>query len=597
VVLDDLRQHTGLPNKQLASGRFGGHQVGQPATIHLREENQMGFKRFRHLLWFTLGIGVALTVGTITYAQSGKTDTGAAASAVTRPDGWGKETHSNDVAPNYDVVFPQDRVNQLTITIAPDDWEAMQDNMTELFGEPGARRRGPGGGFGFAPPANGAPSRGNAQPPSPLARPDGEGFAPPAPGEAPAGFPPPPAGGFGGDFTPENPMWVAATIEFNGHTWTHVGVRYKGNSSLRSGWDSGSRKLPFKLDFDQFEDDYPEIKNQRFYGFKQLSLANGFGDNTFMRDAITYDLLEAAGLVAAETAPYEIILDYGEGPVSLGLYTMIEVIDDTVIQRAFGDDSGNIYEGDGRGASLAEGTFDLIQDSFQKENNKNEADWSDIEALYEVLHAEERTTDPAAWRADLEATFDVDSFLEWLAISAMIQHWDTYGAMTHNFYLYHNPESDQLTWISWDHNLVLGARFGPGGMGGRPASPGAAGVGGAPMAPPAGRQPAGRMGGPGGMGGRNTSLDKADVGDNWPLIRYLLDDPTYYERYLTYLAESREEMFDPDVLAEKYQAMAAVIAPVAAEEIGQATFEAAVEELTERTYERAEAVDAFLAEQ
>ena len=36
--------------------------------------------------------------------------------------------------------------------------------------------------------------------------------------------------------TPENPIWVPATIEFNGLTWANVGVRYKGNSSLRSGW-------------------------------------------------------------------------------------------------------------------------------------------------------------------------------------------------------------------------------------------------------------------------------------------------------------------------------------------------------------------------
>ena len=83
-------------------------------------------------------------------------------------------------------------------------------------------------------------------------------------------------GGGGGDFTSENPMWVAATITFEGKTWTHVGVRYKGNSSLKSSWSQGTLKLPFKLDFDEFEDDFSEIDDQRFYGFKQLSLANGF---------------------------------------------------------------------------------------------------------------------------------------------------------------------------------------------------------------------------------------------------------------------------------------------------------------------------------
>ena len=65
------------------------------------------------------------------------------------------------------------------------------------------------------------------------------------------------AGGVGGntDMTPVNPTWVEGTITFNGETWTHVGVRYKGNSTLTRAWQSGSAKLPLKLDFDQFEDD------------------------------------------------------------------------------------------------------------------------------------------------------------------------------------------------------------------------------------------------------------------------------------------------------------------------------------------------------
>ena len=60
------------------------------------------------------------------------------------------------------------------------------------------------------------------------------------------------------------------------------------------------------------------------------------------------------------------LLDHGDGPVSLGLYTMVEVIDDTVIERYFDDDSGNVYEGDGPAASLAEGAGDQIEASFQK---------------------------------------------------------------------------------------------------------------------------------------------------------------------------------------------------------------------------------------
>ena len=173
-------------------------------------------------------------------------------------------------------------------------------------------------------------------------------------------------------------------------------------------------KLPFKFDFDEFEEDYPAIKNQRFFGFKQLSLASNYGDPAGMRDSLVYELLEEAGLPSLRTAPYAVVLDYGEGPVRLGLYTMVEVVDDTGIPSYFGSDDGNIYEGAGYGASLSSQNAHLIEESFETKNNEDEADWSDIWALYEVLHSEKRKRDPVAWRTDLEAIFDVDGFLEWL---------------------------------------------------------------------------------------------------------------------------------------------------------------------------------------
>jgi len=469
---------------------------------------------------------------------------------------WTKASHSDDVDPDYDVVFPQTQVNAITITVTSEIYAAMQANMTKLYGEPRQ---------GDFPGSNRQPPTGN-QPISPLAPPGrgGQGISPPRGGQN--GFEPPSAGGgfrggpgLGIGYTREKPMWVTATLEFDGKIWPNVGLRYKGNSSLRSGWDSGTGKLPFKLDFDEFEDAYPAIKNQRFYGFKQLSLANNFSDATFMRDAITYDLLDEAGLVAAETAPYEIYFDHGDGVELLGLYTMIEVIDDTVIKRYFSDDKGNLYEGDGPAASLAEGSFDEIEESFQKENNDNRG-WDDLEQLYEVLHSETRTEDPAAWREELEDRFDVETFLKWLALSALVQHWDTYGALPHNFYLYHDPETEQLTWISWDHNLVLSAM---GGFGGR-------------------------------MRNRSeVSFDKANVSEEWPLIRFLLDDPIYHADYLAALEEVADA-FDPDDWADKYAARAEILAPHAEAEIGKAAFTQAVQALTDQTYKQAEAVATFL---
>ncbi|MBK8903244.1 MAG: hypothetical protein IPM53_18810 [Anaerolineaceae bacterium] len=123
---------------------------------------------------------------------------------VARPDGWSEATHSNDVDPNYEVVFPEDEVLRLDITIDGAEWELMLANLTELLGEQGT------GGFG-------GPGEGNlgSLP---------EGFEPPegfsSPAEGPGGGGEQPGAGFGGpggvpgDFTSENPMWAEATITF-----------------------------------------------------------------------------------------------------------------------------------------------------------------------------------------------------------------------------------------------------------------------------------------------------------------------------------------------------------------------------------------------
>lgn len=443
-----------------------------------------------------------------------------------RPAGWTEASHSNDVDPNYAVVFPIDAVNTITITIAPDDWAAMQADMEELFGA----------------------DRDKAQAFADMTDEERAALIQQQLADAAAGGDNPLAA----EFTLRSPIWVPATIGFQDQEWAHVGVRYKGASSL-SPWKEGEMKLPFKFDFDEFEDDYPAIKNQRFFGFKELSLANNYEDPAGMRDTLTYEILAEAGLPAVRTAPVEIVLDYGEGPLRLGLYTMIEVVDETGIPRYFGSDDGNIYEANGLGASLAKEAAEQLEASFEKKNNEDEADWSDIRALYDVLHADVRTSDPAAWRADLEAIFDVDSFLEWLGIAAVVGHGDTYGLAGHNFYLYNDPATGKLTWVSWDHNVTFRQELTP-----------------------------------------FLVLDKSIVSDHWPLIRYLLDDPVYWARYVELLAENAATVLAPDALIAKIRAHAEVIAPAATQDMSPDEYAAAVQELIDFVEGRAQDVAQFL---
>ncbi len=421
-----------------------------------------------------------------------------------RPNGWDEYSHGNDTDPDYAVVFPEAQVNTLTLTISPDNWQAMQADMTTLYGEFGTRSGGGPGGMG---PGGQGGGPGAGQPPA------GGGGRRPGGGDA----------NIGAMFPTENPIWVAVDVEFEGQTWTNVGMRYKGNSSLSGSWGEGSLKLPFRLDFDQFEDTYPEIDNQRFYGFKALSFSSNFRDGSYLHERVAADIFREAGIPSAHTAFYAVYVDYGTGPVYLGLYTGVEMIDDTVIETQFADDSGNLYKPEGSAATFALGTF--AEEDFDKETNEEAADYSDVLALYTALHEGTRLTDPATWRANLETVFNADGFMQWLAVNTVIQNWDTYGTMSHNFYLYHDPMTGQLAWIPWDNNEALS---GGGGFGRRNG---------------------------------NGALDLASFGEEWPLIRFLMDDPEYQTLYVSYVEATVNGAFEPPQMAARYQELHDLIAP------------------------------------
>lgn len=497
----------------------------------------------------------AAGAATALIACGGDSDSSTAA-ADNRPSTWVEATHGN-VDPDFATVFPGNAVNQIRLTIGKDDWQAMLDDMTALFGN-----RGTGGGFGPGGGQMQQPPGGNQQP----------GQMQQPPGNFQQGGPAATA--------TKKPMWVAGDLSFNGQTWTKVGIRFKGNSSLRQSWSTASDRMPFKLDFDQWEGDFPEIDNQRFYGFKQLSLSNNVGDATGMRETLAYDVFEAAGLPAANTAFCEVILDRGEGETSLGIYTVIEVVDDTVVDRVFGSDEGNIYEAEGAAAALTPGTASAIRTSFQKENNEDGADWSDVEKFVSILNSDRRVSDLAGWRKDLEGAFNVPNFLEFLAIATTLQHWDTYGGMTHNYYLYN--DDGQLQWISWDHNFILGAMGGGGNQ---------------PNQQVPNQQAQNQQQNRGGMAGRmNTTFDKKEVtAANWPLIRYLMDVPDYYDAYRKYLKETIDGPFNAAKMQAKYEAWAKLLQPYYEKQNQGAAFQTAVQSLIDVTKQRSQAVSDFLA--
>ena len=437
-----------------------------------------------------------------------------------RPEGWDPATHDKG---NVDAsIFEVAEVRRIDLEIAAADWQAMQDDLTELIGPAGQA----GGGGGGGPPPGGPPQElivacetlgtGSAC----SATLDGAeitGTCTDVGGGtvlcAPDGGPGGPVGGGGEGFARE-PLRVEATLRYQGGVWTHVGVRFKGNSTLMTTWQTGNEKMPFRVNLDAFEDTWPEINDQRFFGFKKLALNNGGRDETGSRDVLASKVFRAAGIPTPRATGVRVYLDHGDGPAYLGLYALVEDPEGPFLDEEFGDDSGTLYKPEGEGARFAQ----LVADDFVDENG--DGDGSDVAALVTALHADR--SDAALWRAGLEATFDVDGFLVWLATNTLVQDWDTYGNMTHNFYVYGAPDDGgRLHWIPWDHNESF-----VGGSGG--------------VRPP-------------------LSLAQDEVGEDWPLIRFLIDDPEYRARYRAALTETASTAFSVesfDALVDTAEALA-----------------------------------------
>ena len=191
-------------------------------------------------------------------------------------------------------VFESDYILEFWITITPQNWEKMQ------------------------------PMRFNQFRPEP----------PPNANDRPFRPPPPPI------MAELDTEYVPTDIRFDGRIWKDVGVRFKGNSSLKS-MPNGLKK-PFKFDFDRF------IEGQDFFGYQKLNFSNGFKDPSFLREKLAYHLFQKLDVPAPRTvfAKLYLTVDGVYDQEYLGLYTMIEQVDRVFLVDHFGNDDGLLVKPD-----------------------------------------------------------------------------------------------------------------------------------------------------------------------------------------------------------------------------------------------------------
>lgn len=164
--------------------------------------------------------------------------------------------------------------------------------------------------------------------------------------------------------TCENEEYSMCSVVIDGENYSNIGIRAKGNTSLSNVSQMNSDRYSFKLEFDQYDN------TKSYYGLDKISLNNIIQDNTYMKDYLVYRMMGEFG-VAAPLCSYVYITVNGE---DFGLYLAVESIEESFLQRNYGNDYGELYKPDSMSFGGGRGNgkdFDFSEFENNEENAEN----------------------------------------------------------------------------------------------------------------------------------------------------------------------------------------------------------------------------------
>lgn len=233
------------------------------------------------------------------------------------------------------------------------------------------------------------------------------------------------------------PYALAQRVVINGVSFDSVGAKFKGNSSFRA----MNKKNPWHIELDY-------VKNQDYQGYKDIKLANVFSDPTFVREALSYELMQPyADLPRANFANVYV------NDTLQGLYTNTEAVTKTFCKNHFPSSDFNVFV-KGNAPSFGGGSPNLTYlgaDTalYTRSYEMNSAyGWRQLVNFIDTLN--NRTT-------AIEKVLDVDRTLWMLGFNVLFVNLDSYtGGFTQNYYLWRD-DNNRFNPIIWDVNMSFGS--------------------------------------------------------------------------------------------------------------------------------------------
>lgn len=290
----------------------------------------------------------------------------------------------------------------------------------------------------------------------------------------------------------DKPTVLASSVSIGDDTVKYVGIKTKGNLTLKEVWNSSSDRFSFTINFGKYiNTNNGYIDKQNLYGLRKVALNNIYGDATVMKEYLSYELMTKMGIPTPE---YSLINLYINDEF-YGVYMMVESIDSSLTQRTLGEKSDYLVKPESSGGDLIydnsldeyindDGEFDFSSIIYDNSENiiyhndksnplyKYNGLWENDEDTFEdivdmlptifkwmkTLNELNNTNNPNTddYKLALEEIIDVDSLIRYFAVNTYLVNLDSYQSeKMQNYALYIN-ETGRATIIPWDYNYSFG---------------------------------------------------------------------------------------------------------------------------------------------
>jgi len=244
---------------------------------------------------------------------------------------------------------------------------------------------------------------------------------------------------------PDSGQRYPANLKWNGLTVTNVAIRLRG---------MGSRsvvKPALRVDFDHY------ASGRTFLGLKTISLRNSHQDPSGLRELLTMKTYRAMGIPAPRMAPVALYINN----TYYGYYVVTEEIDEVFLPKAFGENTGHLFEYrwtfyyyfEYLGTDLA--SYAALYEPRTRATESNGSLYLPVEAMIRTIS----DASDADFVAAVSPFTDLNAFMRLVAVQAAIAEADgllgNWGVNNH--YLYRMNERTLHHFIPWDASSSIHA--------------------------------------------------------------------------------------------------------------------------------------------